>query len=80
MRDEQPGGATSLRFWQRGGGFDRNLSMPKAIWDMIYYIHHNPVEDGLCSRPEDWPWSSAITYVDRTKGLLPIDHQYIPGV
>ncbi len=23
------------------------------------YIRNNPVTAGLCTRPEDWPWSSA---------------------
>jgi putative transposase len=24
----------------------------------LAYVFRNPVKDGLCSRPEDWPWSS----------------------
>lgn len=79
MRDEQPNGSASFRFWQRGGGFDRNLSTQKAIWDMIHYIHRNPVEDGLCASPEDWEWSSARTYLNKNAGMLPIDYEHIPG-
>jgi hypothetical protein len=29
------------------------------------YIHGNPVKQGLCEKPEDWPWSSAR---DRNRG------------
>ena len=43
MEDKQPNGQLSYRFWQRGGGYDRNLIEPKAIWQTIDYIHANPV-------------------------------------
>jgi putative transposase len=47
------------RFWQAGGGFDRNVLEPQTLLAMIDYIHANPVRRGLVSRPEDWKWSSA---------------------
>jgi REP-associated tyrosine transposase len=34
------------------------------------YIHRNPVEAGLVSVPEDWPWSSAGAYLGTTKGPI----------
>jgi putative transposase len=43
MQDKQPNGMVSYRFWQRGGGYDRNLFEPKAIWAEIDYFHGNPV-------------------------------------
>jgi putative transposase len=69
MMDLQPNGKHCLRFWQRGGGYDRNLWEPRPIWEMIDYIHANPVRRGLCERPEHWPWSSAGGY----RGLEPDD-------
>jgi putative transposase len=30
MRDKQPNGKVHFRFWQRGGGYDRNLTEPKS--------------------------------------------------
>ena len=48
-----------FRFWQAGGGFDRNLWNPKAIHSSINYIESNPVRAGLVENPEDWKWSSA---------------------
>ncbi len=47
------------RFWQPGGGFDRNIFEPKTLFTMIEYIHANPVRRGLVERAEDWKWSSA---------------------
>lgn len=55
---ERPGN-TCFRFWQEGGGFDRNLFTPAAIAASIDYIHRNPVQRGLCERATDYQWSSA---------------------
>jgi putative transposase len=59
LRDEQPNGEVHYRFWQRGGGYDRNVNEPATIRAMIEYIHDNPVRRGLVKRAIDWPWSSA---------------------
>src|SRR5262245_44028610 len=34
MSDRQPDGSIAYRFWQRGGGYDRNLYSPKYVWEM----------------------------------------------
>ena len=78
MTDRQPGGAAQRRFWQRGGGFDRNVWSDKAILNEIDYIHANPVRRGLCNRPEDWPWSSAADYLGIRQGPLDLDLQSLP--
>jgi putative transposase len=62
LRDEKPSGEVHYRFWQRGGGYDRNITDPKTLWTMIEYIHNNPVRRGLVSSPTDWPWLSARFY------------------
>jgi putative transposase len=35
MKDEQPNGKIHYRFWQRGGGYDRNAFEPQTIWNQI---------------------------------------------
>jgi putative transposase len=62
LRDEQPNGEVHYRFWQRGGGYDRNVTGLETLRTMIEYIHNNPVRRGLVERPTDWPWSSARFY------------------
>ena len=62
MQDVQPNGKRFHRFWQRGGGYDRNLTEPKTVWATMDYIHANPVRRGLCRRATDWPWSSATEW------------------
>lgn len=56
------------RFWQPGGGYDRNVVKLSTVEKMIDYIHSNPVRRGLVGRPEDWPWSSAGWYA----GVRPV--------
>jgi len=38
-------------FWQRGGGFDRNVRGPDAFTKHVRYIHRNAVERGLVEAP-----------------------------
>ncbi len=59
----RPDGAA--RFWQTGGGFDRNVRDRGELVETITYIHNNPVKRGLVLRPIDWEWSSAAVYHQR---------------
>ncbi len=77
MRDAQPNGRVAHRFWQRGGGFDRNLWSPRAIWNTIDYIHQNPVRDGMCKYAPEWYWSSSGTYKDGREGPLKLDRTHL---
>jgi putative transposase len=58
---ERPGKYV-FRYWQEGGGFDRNLFTLRAVQGSIDYIHRNPVERDLCVRAIEWRWSSARYY------------------
>ncbi|HUU84259.1 MAG TPA: transposase [Phycisphaerae bacterium] len=78
MTDTQPSGKTSLRFWQRGGGYDRNLWSPRYVWETIEYIHSNPVRRGLCDSETDWPWSSAGVFFGASHAPLALDLQSLP--
>jgi putative transposase len=78
MADRQPNGKLCHRFWQRGGGYDRNFSESKAIYHEIDYIHNNPVRRGLCERREDWVWSSAADYAGIRKGPLALQLESLP--
>ncbi|MCH7904516.1 MAG: transposase [Armatimonadetes bacterium] len=46
------------RFWQAGGGYDRNLYSDEEFSEKTDYIHENPVRAELVLRAEDWRWSS----------------------
>ncbi len=64
------------RFWQPGGGYDRNVTDPTTAHRMIEYIHANPVRRGLVARPEDWEWSSARWYA----GIRPVPIEIDPTI
>ena len=78
MIDRQPNGKQSLRFWQRGGGYDHNLWTTDNVWEKIDYLHANPVKRGLVTRPQDWVWSSYGDYAGIRTGPLPIDRDCLP--
>ena len=52
-------GKPTFAFWQRGGGFDRNIWNADDVHNAIRYIEANPVRAGLVSSPKKWRWSSA---------------------
>ena len=79
MEDRQPNGTVSHRFWQRGGGFDRNIFEPEALLAAIEYVHANPVRRLLCERATEWRWSSAAEYENPGVGPLRIDVESLPS-
>jgi putative transposase len=80
MADRQPNGKTHYRFWQRGGGYDRNVIDQKTAHQQIEYIHNNSVRRGLCTRTEDWLWSSARDYARVRTGPLIVDWESLPMI
>ncbi len=62
------GDKTYRRFWQPGGGYDRNVDDLRTLQSMIDYVHANPVRRGLVQRAVDWEWSSARWYA----GMRPV--------
>ncbi len=78
MTDVRPNGKTRLRFWQRGGGYDRNLWTPKHIWETIDYIHANPVRRELCGVETEWRWSSARAYSTGEADPIRVDVESLP--
>jgi len=53
----------TFRFWQPGGGFDRNVRDEEAFSREVRYIHHNPVKRGLAASPDLWKWSGARSWM-----------------
>ena len=78
LKDAQPNGVVHYRFWQRGGGYDRNIIEPAAVFHEIGYLHGNPVRRRLCLRAEDWLWSSAADYAGERVGPLKLDRDSLP--
>lgn len=66
------------RFWQDGGGYDRNIISRTTLMKVIDYIHNNPLRKGLVNAPEEWKWSSFPDWYNEIQGPIPIDNENIP--
>jgi len=66
-------GGDSVRFWQKGGGFDRNVRSESEFQKEVLYIHRNPVKRGLVVAPQEWSWSSARWWLGRADAEFECD-------
>jgi putative transposase len=62
------------RFWQTGGGYDRNIFRDETFVYTLDYMHLNPVRKKLVTDPLEWKWSSAGFYQTRQSGQVEIDY------
>jgi putative transposase len=72
LLDVQPSGKVYFRFWQRGGGYDMNVSDADQVREVLEYMHNNPVKRGLCDSPSNWTYSSAAYYLGHGEGPVPV--------
>jgi putative transposase len=66
------------RFWQKGGGYDRNITQVETLIRCIRYIHNNPVRKGLVERADLWHYSSAADWEGSGSGPIPLDLDSLP--
>jgi len=66
------------RFWQDGGGYDRNIINRHVVIKMVDYIHNNPVRKGLVDSPGKWKWSSYHDWQHDMVGPIIIDKVSFP--
>ncbi len=45
--------------------FDREMKSNRHFWASVNYIHHNPVKHGYVQRWQDWPFSSANSFLEK---------------
>jgi putative transposase len=62
-------------FWQERY-YDFNVWSERKFVEKLRYIHRNPVERGLVTRPEDWAWSSFRHYSNGESGVVEIESQW----
>jgi putative transposase len=63
----------AYRFWEAGGGYDRNITSLSVARSAVACMHANPVRRGLVTHPCDWPWSSAQWYAGLREVPLAMD-------
>ena len=66
------------RFWQKGGGYDRNITKVKTVIDSVRYVHNNPVRKGLVKSADEWHYSSAADWQGTMQGPIRIDFDSFP--
>ena len=44
---------------------ERRMRSDRHFWATINYVHHNPVRHGYVSHWQDWPYSSAVAYLEQ---------------
>lgn len=67
------------RFWQNGGGYDRNITQVATLVKTMQYIHNNPVRRQLVTTPTQWRYSSAVEWEGLGAGPLAIDRDSFPA-
>jgi len=66
------------RFWQKGGGYDRNITEVETLVQSVQYIHNNPVRKGLVKTADQWCYSSAADWLNTGSGPISIDFDSFP--
>ena len=46
------------------------------LWQLVRYIHLNPVHAGLVADAKDWPYSNYLEWIKKRNGSL-VDHDFI---
>ena len=80
LENPRPNGQRSYRFWQRGGGYDRNLRSVEDVHQKIEYAHNNPVRRGLVEKASLWPWSSFHAWATGENDPIAIDRETMPAM
>jgi putative transposase len=62
-------------FWQPRY-YDFNVWCEQKLIEKLDYMHRNPVQRGLATRPEDWTWSSARHYATGEEGAVEIESRW----
>jgi putative transposase len=70
--------ARPYRFWQKGGGYDRNITRTDTLIETVRYIHNNPVRKELVPTATEWYYSSAVDWEGTGSGPLTIDRDSFP--
>ncbi len=67
--------AINKRYKRTGSLFEKSferkrVTSEKYFYNLIYYIHHNPVHHGFVEKVSDYPWSSYETIISSKQTKL----------
>ncbi len=65
----------AAHFWQ-ARYYDFNVRDYPPHAEKLRYIRRNPVQRGLCQRPEDWEWSRLLQHANGYEGKIEIESEW----
>ncbi|HWG22064.1 MAG TPA: transposase [Terracidiphilus sp.] len=74
-RQEKKRTAGGSPFWQ-ARYFDHNVRNHAGFVTQLRYVHRNPVKRGLCSKPEEYPWTSFRAWASGEIGPVEIENEW----
>ncbi|MBL7187350.1 MAG: transposase [Phycisphaerae bacterium] len=87
LKENKPSGLSQLctgqkyrkyRFWQKGGGYDRNITKEDTLRHSVQYVHDNPVRKALVDEPNKWYFSSYNCWMNGVDEPIRIDKETWP--
>jgi REP element-mobilizing transposase RayT len=63
------------KFWMKRFD-DEVIRNEKMSWAKLNYIHMNPVEAGLVTKPEEYKYSRARNYINNDHSVIKVDTSY----
>jgi len=87
LKENNPSGLSQMstnqkyrkhRFWQKGGGYDRNIVKENTLLHTVRYIHNNPVRKELVDEPGKWYYSSYNCWMNGIDEPIRIDKETWP--
>ena len=87
LKENNPSGLSQLstgrkyrkyRFWQKGGGYDRNITKESTLIDSVRYIHNNPVRKDLVDDPGKWCYSGYNCWMNGSDEPMRVDKDTWP--
>ncbi len=57
-------GQRGLKVWCNAA--ETVMKSERHFWATVNYIHHNPVKHGLVEKWLDWPFSSAVDFLEKS--------------
>lgn len=63
------------QFWQQDN-HPIELTSVQMMQQKLDYIHENPVRAGIVYEPQNYKYSSALTYFEDKESLLPIERMF----
>jgi putative transposase len=46
--------------------FERYIRSERHFFASLNYVHHNPIHHGYVAKWSEWPWSSAMEFIEQT--------------